>query len=123
MLTLFILNMTVAHFHPVLYFPQGCRSSYRATCRAASFRRLSTTSAVNLRAILCAKAATAGVSAARTSPSVTVLSLTCKIWKATCCASETIRGLLTRSLKNQVSQLLRHTKIGPENVSLNSAFN
>ncbi len=84
----FIFHATSAHLHPVSYRPQGCRSSYQATCRAASFRRLSTTSAVNLRASLCARTVTAGVSAAWTSPSVTVLTLTWTLWKTTCCASE-----------------------------------
>lgn len=84
--------------------PQGCRSSFQAICGAASFRQLSTTLAANLRASLFARTVTAGVTAAWTSHSVTVLALTWPLWKTTCCASETPGGWPTRSLRNLVSQ-------------------
>lgn len=88
--------------------PQGCRSSFQAICGAASFRQLSTTLAANLRASLFARTVTAGVTAAWTSHSVTVLALTWPLWKTTCCASETPGGWPTRSLRNLVSQKLIH---------------
>lgn len=84
--------------------PQGCRSSFQAICGAASFRQLSTTLAANLRASSFARTVTAGVTAAWTSHSVTVLALTWPLWKTTCCASETPGGWPTRSLRNLVSQ-------------------
>lgn len=102
---------------------QGCRSSYLPIYRAASSRLPSATSAVSLRASLCARAVTAGASAAQTSHSATVLSLTWRLWKTTCCTSQTPGGWPTRSLRNPVSQryLLWPSKVGVGNVSANGA--
>lgn len=77
-------------YHPCPFSPppQGCRSFCPATYRAASFRRLWTTSVVNLRVSLCVRAVTAGASAAWTSLNVTVLVLIWTCWRKICSATQ-----------------------------------
>lgn len=100
---------------------QGCRWSCPGTCRASSSRRLSTTSAVSPRASLCARAATAGASAAWSFPSATALAPTWTPWRRACCASETPGGRSTRSLSNLVGQAFLASPFLPSFLSLPNA--